>query len=262
MAVQFPRPPFALLVDVTRCTGCERCVEACGQVNGIDPNLADRDGAVSADGLSSNRLCTIVRTDDGRFMRKSCMHCLEPSCVAACLVGGLAKSPEGPVVYDADACIGCRYCMLACPAHIPRYEWNATFPFMKKCTMCRDRLLSGLVPACVEACTHEALEFGSRETMLALARQRILESPELYLDHVWGETDWGGASVLYISDVDLAPLGLGDPPVASVPSITDPVIHTTPWVAGSVAVTMTGLSWIVRRRQRLMAGGADSGSEG
>ena len=260
MALQKNQPPYALLVDVTHCTGCERCVEACARANSIDPELSDRDGALTPDGLSSNRLCTIVRTDDGHFMRKSCMHCLEPSCVAACLVGGLSKTPEGAVVYDADACIGCRYCMLACPLHVPRYEWDATFPYMKKCTMCHDRLLSDLAPACVEACTHDALQFGSRESMLRLAHRRILESPELYLDHVWGETEWGGASVLYISDVDLAPLGLGDTPATSVPSITDPVIHTTPWVAGSVAVSMTALSWIVRRRQRLMAG-PECGSE-
>ena len=112
--------PLAILVDVTRCTGCETCVAACVEANGLDPRAAESDRATTRDGLSANRLLSLAPLPGGRWVRQSCMHCDEPSCVAACLVGGLSKRPDGPVVYDPDACIGCRYCMLACPWHIPR----------------------------------------------------------------------------------------------------------------------------------------------
>ena len=131
---------YGILVDVTKCIGCEKCVAACTERNGLNPWQADRDRAVTSDGLSEHRLCTVLKVGDGRFARKSCMHCLEPSCVAACLVGALTKTPEGPVVYDRSKCIGCRYCMLACPFHVPRYEWDETIPYMIKCDMCADRL--------------------------------------------------------------------------------------------------------------------------
>ncbi|MCG6963301.1 MAG: 4Fe-4S dicluster domain-containing protein [Acidobacteria bacterium] len=251
----------ALLVDVTRCTGCEACVQACVEANALDSEAADRDRAVTADGLSANRLCTVRRLERGRWARVSCMHCLEPSCVAACLVGGLRRTPEGAVVYDADRCIGCRYCMLACPMHVPRYQWDARLPFMKKCSLCHDRLVAGQLPACVDACPHEALSFGPRTAMLELAHDRIAGQPRRYLPHVWGEHEWGGTSVLYVADVDLAPLGLVRGARRSVPSITEPVIRTTPRLALSVALTMSGLMWVVDRRRRLMGGAEDDDGE-
>jgi formate dehydrogenase iron-sulfur subunit len=186
------------------------------------------------------------------------MHCLEPSCVAACLVGGLLRTAEGAVVYDPDRCIGCRYCMLACPLHVPRYEWHSRLPFMRKCTLCIDRLRQGKIPACVEACPHEALSFGMRTGMLGVARERLAREPGRYLPHVWGEREWGGTSVLYLSDVDLDAIGLSRDATRSVPSITDPVIHATPHVALGVATAMAALSWVIGRRQ-LLAGAVGEG---
>ena len=148
---------FGILFDVTRCKGCERCVDACVEANGLDPVAAAQDRATTRDGLSANRPLSLMPVDDGRFARMSCMHCVEPSCVSACLVGAIRKTPEGPVVYDPDMCIGCRYCMLACPFHVPRYEWQETTPFVKKCSMCFDRLRDGGQPACVEACPEQAI---------------------------------------------------------------------------------------------------------
>ena len=141
-----------VVVDRQRCKGCERCVEACVEANGLDPIKAEVDRATTRDGLSANRLSSILPVEEGRFARKSCLHCLEPSCVSACLVGGITKTDAGPVVYDPDKCIGCRYCMLACPFHVPRYEWSKTTPFMRKCHLCFERADAGGVPACVEAC--------------------------------------------------------------------------------------------------------------
>lgn len=244
---------YGILVDVTKCIGCERCVAACTERNGINRWQADRDRAVTSDGLSEHRLCTVHKVGDGEFARKSCMHCLEPSCVAACLVGALKKTPAGPVVYDRGKCIGCRYCMLACPFHVPRYEWDETIPFMIKCDMCADRLSHHQPPACVAACSQKALTFGDRDQLLCQAHTSIRNDPGRYRRHVWGEEEFGGTSVLYISDVDLAALGWPAGQVPSIPSLTVPLIHKTPFIGLGVAASLLGLNWIVQRRNELAA---------
>ncbi|MCK4657456.1 MAG: 4Fe-4S dicluster domain-containing protein [candidate division Zixibacteria bacterium] len=242
---------YAILVDVTKCTGCERCVSACLDVNHLDHQLADIDRITSRDGLSANRMLAVDKVDDGRFARKSCMHCVDPSCVSACLVGGLSKTDAGPVIYDSTKCIGCRYCMLACPFHIPRYEWDKTLPLVRKCDMCIDRLQQGQQPACVEACPNNALLFGERDIILKEAHNRIGSNPDRYLDHVWGEKEYGGTCVLYVSDVDLSKLGWSEQALAGIPSLTNPLIAKTPFIGVSVAATLLSVNWIVRRRMRL-----------
>jgi formate dehydrogenase iron-sulfur subunit len=250
-----------ILVDVTKCAGCEECVAACIAANGMDPKAAAKERATSQDGLSANRLCAIEPVQ-ARYVRKACMHCLEPSCAAACPVGAIAKSSMGPVEYDPSKCIGCRYCMLACPFHIPRYEWNRTLPFVRKCTLCLQRLQQGKQPACVEACPHGALAFGERDALLRAARRLIRRSPGLYLPKVWGELSWGGACVLYLSDVDLARAGWPDGAAAPIPSITDPLIRKTPVIGLTVGFGLWAIMAIIGRRQKLMSGAKDGTGSG
>jgi formate dehydrogenase iron-sulfur subunit len=243
----------SILIDVTRCRGCEQCVAACVKENELDPVRAARDRITAPDGLSAHRLSSLVRIDDDRFVRKSCLHCLDPACVSACLVGGLTRTPGGAVIYDADKCIGCRYCMLACPFHVPRYEWERTLPFVRKCEMCPERLAAGSPPACVEACPYDALEFGERDELLSEARRRMETHPDRYLEHIWGETEFGGTSVIYISDVDLTAIGWPKDGAASIPAVTEPLIAKTPHIALGVAGVLLGVSWIVRRRDEIAA---------
>lgn len=239
---------FAILVDVTRCTGCEECAAACVKTNDLDPVAAEADRSATKDGLTGNRLSTVLKVDEKSFAKKACMHCIEPSCVAACLCGGITKSPEGPVVYDPDQCIGCRYCMLACPFHIPRYEWDDKSPHIKKCTFCYDRLKDGQIPACVEACPYGALKFGERNALLHEAHQRIKNKPDLYINRVFGEEEFGGTSVLYISDVDLAAVGFPERETVPITDHTEALIHKTPVIGLSVMGGMLGLNWIIKRR--------------
>lgn len=237
----------AVLHDVTRCTGCNRCVAACADENGLEGK--ESHARFSRSGLSAHRWTTVVR-EAGRYVRRQCLHCEDPSCAAACLVGAFRKTPEGPVVYDASKCIGCRYCMLACPFEIPRYEWDTNHPFVRKCDLCHDRPGG---PACIEACPNEVSLYGDREELLEVARARIRAAPDRYLDHVFGEKEAGGTSVLYLSDVDLSgmwPARMGD---RSVPEMTWPVVSKTPFLAFGVAGVLTGLSWIVHRRNRRSA---------
>jgi formate dehydrogenase iron-sulfur subunit len=242
---------FAILADITKCSGCERCVTACVKANNLNIDKANSDRATTKDGLSANRLLSIINIDHGRFARLSCMHCLEPSCVSACLVGGITKSPEGPVVYDPDKCIGCRYCMLACPFHIPRYEWDKTRPFVKKCVLCYDKLQQGEIPACVKECPNNAIIFGERNEMLHRARKIIERKNTNYLNHIWGEMEFGGTSVLYISDVDLVKMGWPKHATGAIPQLTEPLIEKTPFIGLTVAGCLVGLNWIIKRRIEL-----------
>jgi formate dehydrogenase iron-sulfur subunit len=181
------------------------------------------------------------------------MHCLEPNCAAACLVGAIEKTPDGPVRYEADKCIGCRYCMLACPFHIPRYQWKSTEPLMKKCDMCADRIAEGDAPVCVAACTHGALEFGDRDALIEKARVLIHDHPDRYRDHIWGEAEWGGTCIIYISSEDLNALGWPSPSThAPISALTDPLIHATPIVGISIFLGSVGLGAIIARRNKLM----------
>jgi formate dehydrogenase iron-sulfur subunit len=243
--------PLGLLIDFTECIGCGECVEACKQANALPPEPNPQE-------LSADTYTVVLQKDDLNY-RKLCMHCLEPSCVSACLVGSLTQTEEGAVVYDADKCIGCRYCMLACPFHIPRYEWEATFPFVKKCNMCLTKLRKHEQPACVDACPNEALEFGKRHELLELAHNRIRSMPSKYISHVWGEHEFGGTSILYLSDVDLNRLGWPQQEAIAIPEITEPLISKTPHIGISVLASLCGLNWIIKRRTRLM--GATGGQE-
>jgi formate dehydrogenase iron-sulfur subunit len=245
--------PVAILTDTTRCTGCEQCVAACKAENGLAADHPWRGQGTVRD-LSSSRFCTILRRPDEHSVRQQCRHCLEPACVSACLVGAMRKLPEGPVVYDPDRCMGCRYCLAACPYGIPRYDWHARVPYVRKCNLCAPRLQAGKIPACVEACPEEATIFGTRAAMLAEAHRRIAARPELYQPVVYGEHEVGGTSVLYISDIPLDFLAwspdLGAEPL---PHLTASALGKVPPTILLVGGLMTGLYWVIGRRMRLAA---------
>lgn len=236
----------SILIDVTRCRGCAKCQEACAAENGLAP---EPETARFARGeLSEDRFTTLVPVGEGRFAKRQCLHCIDPSCAAACLVGALHRTKEGPVVYDRDKCIGCRYCMLACPFSIPRYEWDTTTPFVRKCEMCHDRPGG---PACVEKCPHDALAYGDRDDLLREARARIAAAPDGYLDHVYGEEEGGGTAVLYLTDVPLEAIWPERLGTESVPEMTWPIVSATPWLFVGVATALGSLAFLVHRRDRL-----------
>ena len=253
---------MAILTDVTMCIGCEECVAACERTYRTGADAPYR-WQGDATGLSSTRWTTLVDTEEGRFVRLYCRHCLDPSCAAACPVGALERTPEGPIVYDPVICMGCRYCMLACPFSITRYEWSSPTPRVRKCLLCHQKISSGELdqPACTAACPTGATIFGEREALLEEARRRIREHPERYIDHIWGEHEIGGTSVLYISDVDLHEAGwpreLG---YEARPVLARNVLHTVPYTFVGVAAAMYGVHWTFERRQKVAAieGGGDT----
>ncbi len=255
---------MAILTDVTRCIGCEECVAACKRANHLGEDTPygwQRD----ATDLSSERWTTLVRGPRGRYVRLHCRHCLEPACASACPVGALHRSEFGAVTYDPEICMGCRYCMVACPFLMTRYEWASPTPRVRKCILCFEAIREGRLaqPACTSSCPAKATIFGERDELLAEAWRRIHNSPGSYLPRVWGEHEVGGTSVLYISDVDLSTAGWPhDLRHASYPALTTRVLKTVPATFVSVSAAMLGLSWVIGRRMKLAHGQVEAGGEG
>ncbi|MEN8808305.1 MAG: 4Fe-4S dicluster domain-containing protein, partial [Desulfobacterales bacterium] len=182
-----------------------------------------------------------------------CNHCLEPACASACFVSAFKKTETGAVTYDESVCVGCRYCMIACPFEIPTYEYDkALTPRIRKCTLCYPRIVKGLLPGCVEACPTEALTYGKRNDLLRLARGRIHQYPGRYIDHIYGEHEMGGTSWLYLSGVPFRDLAmredLGNIPA---PSLTNGALKVVPIVAGMWPVLLTGIYAISKRKDKI-----------
>jgi formate dehydrogenase iron-sulfur subunit len=238
----------ALLFDSTRCIGCGACYNACKEKNKLPATAVN----FLRDDLSADTY-TVVNRRNNRYVRRMCMHCEEPTCVSVCPVGALAKSPEGPVSYDASKCMGCRYCMQACPFNIPQYEWdNPITPRVRKCDMCRDRVAAGLPTACASVCPTGATRFGDREELIAEAQARIRNNPGRYVDHVYGVTEVGGTSVLLLSDVPFDTLGYRtDLLLEPLPQLTWNVLHKLPKIVGVGGVLMSGIWWITKRRDEV-----------
>jgi len=240
----------AILTDTTKCIGCNECVRACKTANRLAADLPRRWD--EGDGLSANNWCAVEDGPKHSHVRKQCRHCEEPACVASCPVGALHKTELGPVVYDNGKCMGCRYCMMACPYGIPRYDWDDAVPYVRKCTMCYDRIRAGGQPACTGACPTHATIFGDRDQLLAEAARRIKANPALYIPKIWGAEDAGGTSVLYISNVDLSFLTGGkELPGTPLPDTTKMAMHAVPFVFTGVVAGMAGLRWIIERRIKL-----------
>jgi formate dehydrogenase iron-sulfur subunit len=245
----------AILTDITKCMGCRECVRACKEVNHLEPDMPRRWDL--DDGLSARNWTSILERPGGKFVRKQCRHCLDPACVSACPVGALYKTDTGAVVYDGDKCMGCRYCMMACPYGIPRYDWDQTVPYLRKCILCFERIQNGDQPACTEACPNKATIFGDRDQLIAEARDRLRDNPALYMDKIWGEEEVGGTSVLYISDIDLSFLTYGHSlGKGSVPETTAAAMHAVPFAFVGVAAAMAGINWVISRRVKLQEEGA------
>lgn len=210
---------IGILVDTTLCLGenCRRCEQACKGKNERelqDLDLHDNSVFEKRRRTDANNYTVVNRYDDPReegkhiFVKTQCMHCVEPACASACLVKAFTKQPEGPVTYNKDVCIGCRYCMVACPFSIPAYEFfNAWDPQVRKCTMCYDRIKEGQKPACVDVCPQETMVVGKRTDLIRLAHERIRKNPDRYHPYLYGEDEVGGTSWLYMAGVDQANLG-------------------------------------------------------
>jgi formate dehydrogenase iron-sulfur subunit len=273
----------ATLIDTTKCIGCRSCQVTCKQWNdlpaektALQPDL----GLQNPRKLSASTFVVVQshEVDDAKapgglkyvFSKRQCMHCDEPACASACPVTALHKTKEGPVVYDDAKCLGCRYCMWACPFGVPTAEWDSLAPKIRKCTHCFDRLsqpppeerngqalsdddrkrfaAAHAIPACVKQCPAGALQHGEREDLLKEARARVAAAPGKYVAHIYGEHEAGGTGMLYLSAVPFKELGFPEVGTKSYPAPTKIALGAVPPAVVGVGLALGGAYAISKRK--------------
>ena len=267
---------MGMLTDLSLCVGCRKCEWACRKANDLGPpdepmqayedkSVFDKKRRTDAQNFTVvNRFDPVQPGGHPIDVKQQCMHCFEPACASACLVAAFRKTPEGPVLYNEDVCIGCRYCMIACPFLIPAYSYDDPFtPAVRKCTMCFDRITKpGNRPACAEICPEGAITFGKRSMLLARAREKILGAPDKYVDHIYGEYEVGGTCWLYISPKPFGELGFQTGLDATPrPALTKTFLSAVPLVLTIWPAALMGAHVFAKRREALADGGQAKPSE-
>lgn len=250
----------SFLIDATKCIGCRGCQVACKQWNRNEAEATTFSPTLTNPPRLSAKTYTNVAFYENEvngnlvwsFARNACFHCRKPTCVSVCPVEALVKTKEGPVIYRADRCMGCRYCMLACPFDVPKYEWSSLSPKVQKCTFCHERIVAGKLPACAATCPTGAIRFADGiEKNLAEARKRLSAHPNTYFNHIYGEKEVGGTSVLVLSAVPFNLMGFQKVGEQVLPDLTWKYIAGIPAVFGIVMTLGIG-SWVITRRNKNM----------
>jgi len=205
-----PGVVFGYAFNISKCKGFRSCVEACINENNLDRRAGTQyirifempDGAIDLDHADAT-FQHEVPADGYFYMGTQCFQCADPPCVKVCPVGATWQEPDGITVVDYDWCIGCRYCMAACPYWARRFNWSEPdvpvaevnpnqhylgnrarkAGVVEKCTFCIHRARQGRLPACVEACPTGARVFGNlldpnSEIRWVLANKRVFRLKE------------------------------------------------------------------------------------
>ncbi|HZY04712.1 MAG TPA: hydrogenase 2 operon protein HybA [Anaeromyxobacteraceae bacterium] len=249
-------PPDAkgLLYDSTLCIGCRACVTKCKEANELPPDARPMMGAVydaPADLNATTKTVIQLHQEGGKsaFMKRQCMQCVDPACVTACMIHAFQKGKEGVITYEKSRCIGCRYCQIACPFNVPKFEWAKAVPKIVKCELCRHRKEG---PACSEVCPRGAVVYGKTADLLAQAKRRIAAEPKRYFPKVYGETDGGGTQCLYLAPawVSFEKLGLPDLGAEGVPQKAVGLQHALYQGMVAPAVLYAALGFVVWRNRK------------
>lgn len=256
---------MGVLVDTTVCVGCRNCEWACKDAHNLSAgNLESYENRKILETKRRpdiNALTVVNEYSHGKNsnlpldVKVQCMHCDHPACVSACIVGAFSKEENGTVIWDTDKCIGCRYCMAACPFQIPAFEYDkAINPFIMKCDFCFNRTKEGKLPACVGICPVEALTYGIRTELVKVARERIKRNPGRYVDHILGEHEVGGTAWMYLSSKDFKELDFPKLGTNPAPGVSESIQHGifayfVPPV--SLYALLGGIMWITKHRKEL-----------
>jgi Fe-S-cluster-containing dehydrogenase component len=274
-----------MLYDSTVCVGCKACVSACKQYNETPSSFSSTDELWDNPLDNDAKTFNIIKlykngtgvakdkeTDGHAYIKRQCMHCVDPACVSACPVSALKKSPkDGIVSYDKNACIGCRYCQVACPYNIPKFEFEKAFPMIRKCQLCSHRMEKGDYAACAQYCPTGACIFGKVDDLLAEAKKRLqykVGSSHVYpvervdgkvttervvtpyVQNVYGEKEGGGTQVLYLAGVPFEKLGLPALEETSDAKRSESIQHTI--YKGMIApiVFLGGLVYVIHKNTK------------
>ncbi len=264
--IRKPEEFVGVLVDTTRCIGCRACEVACGEEHDLFVPDVLNDGALDKHRDTSDKQWMVVNkyeTEKGDvFVKKQCMHCYQAACASACPTEAMNQTMKGPVIWDGDKCIGCRYCMTSCPFDIPKFEYHEWNPKIQKCTMCFERLEAGQKPACVTACPTDTLMFGTRIKNLEVARHRIYRHPDKYVHQIYGEHEVGGTGYIYLSAVPFDQIGfrtdLGTRPY---PEYTKEFLYAVPMILFGVPAFLLGLNALAGNNKPDIEGEVDFDSD-
>lgn len=248
-----PKEFVGVLVDTTRCIGCRSCEVACSETHqNFVPDIKSDNALANLRDTSEKQFTVVNRFETAKgevFVKKQCLHCWQPACAAACLVNAMLKTKEGPVTWNGDKCMGCRFCMISCPFDIPKFEYSGWNPRIMKCNMCYERLQEGKRPACVESCPADALMFGQKRELMEIARHRVYSHPDKYVHHIYGENEAGGTGWLYLSAVPFDQIGfrtdLGTTPY---PEYTREFLISIPLIEFGVPAFLLALNMLTDRK--------------
>lgn len=233
---------YALLFDQSLCIGCGACEQACQSEHDQQPHKPTK--------LDHDSFTWVEELGKDQYARHLCMNCEDPTCVSVCPVAALEKSSFGPVTWDPKKCMGCRYCMMACPFEIPKYEWHERNPRVRKCDMCVHRVTKDLPTACASICPTGATNFGEREEMLKEAHRRLAANPERYTGEIYGEKEAGGTAVLMLLSKSPDASGLPDNvPQQDIPHLTWNVLEKLPQIIPVWGAFLGGMYWLGERKE-------------
>lgn len=254
---------LGVLVDTEACVGCRLCEFACKEAHQMatEPLETYYDTSVFDKYRRPDKtaLTVVNRFENEKNpllpinFKVQCMHCERPACVSACIVGAFTKKEDGSVVWDTDKCIGCRYCMVACPFQIPTYDYDVSInPLIRKCDLCEERRKTEKLPACVNICPNEALIFGKRLELVQIAKKRIKRKADKYVNHIYGENEVGGTAWMYIASKDFNKLKMPTLSASPAPGISESIQHGifAYFVPPVTIYALLGLMmWVTKRRK-------------
>ena len=253
---------MGVLVDTTECIGCRNCEWACKTAHNMPAGDLEKyeDKSVFKEARRPdesaltliNQYENTKRINSPVYVKVQCMHCDHPACVSACIVGAFSKQANGTVVWDTEKCIGCRYCMVACPFQIPAFEYEkALQPDINKCDFCIERTKENKLPACVDICPVEAIVYGHRSELLKIARERIEKNPDKYINYIYGENEVGGTSWLYLAGQDFKKLSFPNLGTKPAPGVSESIQHgifayfVPP---ASLYALLAGIMWLNKKK--------------
>lgn len=251
----------AMLIDVSKCTGCRACQVACKGWNDLPAEetkcVGVYDNPPDLSPVTWNRIAFFeIERDNGRldwvFRSVRCLHCADAPCVRVCPTGALYKDPLGYTALDQSKCNGCGYCVEFCPFEIPRLTEADIWGKGKstKCTFCPDRVSNGMQPACAQACPTGAIEYGDRDALVAKGKKRVEELKSRYPDaNLYGEDILGGLGVMYVLTDRPSVLGLPEEPSGSLAETWQPWIQTIGGFAVGATALGLAIDWLVARKK-------------